>query len=71
MTDVPEIERLRAIAAQASEMRARQRAYFRTRTPDALSDSKAAEKRLDEMLRAHAAAGVAGAAQAEPQGRLW
>lgn len=68
MTAVPELERLRAIAEQASLVRACQRAYFRTRTQNALNESKAAEKRLDDMLRAHAAAAVADAT-AEPEQR--
>lgn len=64
MTAVPELERLRAIAEQASLVRACQRAYFRTRTQNALNESKAAERRLDDMLRAHAAAMVVEAAVA-------
>lgn len=47
MTDTPDLARL--IEAVA-EMRHCQREYFRTRSGDALSMSKRAEKRVDALL---------------------
>ena len=44
------IQLLERIAGTASEMRANQRAYFRTRDPEALRHSPALETKLDKMI---------------------
>lgn len=41
---------LEEIAEQALVVRKLQKEYFRTRKPDVLEQSKAEEKKLDEML---------------------
>lgn len=43
-------QRLNELADLAAEVRRLQREYFRTRTPTALNQSKAAENRLDKWL---------------------
>jgi hypothetical protein len=60
-----ELDRLRQICAVASEMRARQRAYFRTRRPEHLEGSKLLETKLDRMIRENTEATAE-----ESQGRL-
>jgi len=49
--------KLVAIAVQAFRVRALQRAYFKTRSNDILTESKAAERELDALLIAPAQGG--------------
>lgn len=45
-----ELDKLRAVAAQAKEVRRVQKEYFRTRSQSSLVTSKNAERKLDRML---------------------
>lgn len=45
-------EQLRDLAKLIQRMRAAQKAYFRTRGADALADSKAVEREVDDAIKA-------------------